>query len=161
MIRPDDHRLSCTIEALRAAGVKKVIAGHCSGDKIIPGYQAGIMAGRLSAGTATIHGRRRSVTKGRILLLDFLRLYPFIKIFAGRFIIQVSSFTCNVVLALRAAFTFLKRPVSFFCLAAGSFFNASKKPMIVDSLFFCVLCSLHSLILRDFNVSTVELYYIL
>ncbi len=47
----DDYRLSCTIEAVRAAGIKKVIAGHCSGDAIIPGLsKEGLKAGRLAAG---------------------------------------------------------------------------------------------------------------
>lgn len=46
-----NDRLSSVTEALRAAGVKKVLSGHCSGDAI-QSYlsSAGIDAGRLSAG---------------------------------------------------------------------------------------------------------------
>jgi 7,8-dihydropterin-6-yl-methyl-4-(beta-D-ribofuranosyl)aminobenzene 5'-phosphate synthase len=44
-------RLSSTTEALRSAGVRKVLSGHCSGDAI-RGYlpPAGVEAGRLAAG---------------------------------------------------------------------------------------------------------------
>jgi 7,8-dihydropterin-6-yl-methyl-4-(beta-D-ribofuranosyl)aminobenzene 5'-phosphate synthase len=45
------ERLAKTAEALKAAGVKKVIAGHCSGEKVLqclPGM--GIGCERLHAG---------------------------------------------------------------------------------------------------------------
>jgi 7,8-dihydropterin-6-yl-methyl-4-(beta-D-ribofuranosyl)aminobenzene 5'-phosphate synthase len=44
-------RLSRTTEALKAAGVKKVMAGHCSGDSIVTSLAStGIEAVRLAAG---------------------------------------------------------------------------------------------------------------
>jgi 7,8-dihydropterin-6-yl-methyl-4-(beta-D-ribofuranosyl)aminobenzene 5'-phosphate synthase len=49
--KADHGRLSSTTEALRAAGVKKVLSGHCSGDAILSYLSpAGIVAGRLTAG---------------------------------------------------------------------------------------------------------------
>jgi 7,8-dihydropterin-6-yl-methyl-4-(beta-D-ribofuranosyl)aminobenzene 5'-phosphate synthase len=45
------ERLSRTVEALKAAGVKRAIAGHCSGDAIVSSLiSAGIEARRLTAG---------------------------------------------------------------------------------------------------------------
>jgi 7,8-dihydropterin-6-yl-methyl-4-(beta-D-ribofuranosyl)aminobenzene 5'-phosphate synthase len=47
----DPARLSSTAESLRAAGVKKVLSGHCSGDTIRAYLSsAGIESGRLAAG---------------------------------------------------------------------------------------------------------------
>ncbi len=50
MEKASPERLSCTVEAMRAAGVKKVVAGHCSGDIIRPLASAGIEAVRLASG---------------------------------------------------------------------------------------------------------------
>ncbi len=51
MEKASPERLSRTTEALRAAGVKKVIAGHCSGDTAVSSLDAaGVEAGRLAAG---------------------------------------------------------------------------------------------------------------
>jgi len=48
-------RLSRTVEALKATGVKKVMAGHCSGDAIVSSLAStGIEAGRLAAGIRVI-----------------------------------------------------------------------------------------------------------
>lgn len=52
MEKASPERLSRTVEALDAAGVKKVIAGHCSGDRILASLaRTGAPAGRLAAGT--------------------------------------------------------------------------------------------------------------
>lgn len=51
MEKASPERLSSTLEALKAAGVKKVIAGHCSGGPIVGSLAAsGIDAVRLAAG---------------------------------------------------------------------------------------------------------------
>jgi 7,8-dihydropterin-6-yl-methyl-4-(beta-D-ribofuranosyl)aminobenzene 5'-phosphate synthase len=51
MEKAGEERLSRTVEALKAAGVTKVIAGHCSGDSIVSSLAPeGIHAGRLNAG---------------------------------------------------------------------------------------------------------------
>ncbi len=51
MEKASPERVSGTINALKAAGVKKVIAGHCSGDGIVSSLlSAGIEAGRLAVG---------------------------------------------------------------------------------------------------------------
>ncbi len=51
MEKAGPERFSRTVEALKAAGVKKVMAGHCSGDAIVSSLaSAGIEAGRLAAG---------------------------------------------------------------------------------------------------------------
>jgi 7,8-dihydropterin-6-yl-methyl-4-(beta-D-ribofuranosyl)aminobenzene 5'-phosphate synthase len=49
------ERLSRTTEALKAANVEKVMAGHCSGDAIVSSLAStGIEAGRLAAGMRVI-----------------------------------------------------------------------------------------------------------
>lgn len=51
MEKASPERLSGTLDALKAAGVGKVIAGHCSGDRIVSSLaSAGIEARRLAAG---------------------------------------------------------------------------------------------------------------
>jgi len=51
MEKAGPERLTRTVEALKAAGVKKVVAGHCSGDAIVSSLNtAGIEAKRLMAG---------------------------------------------------------------------------------------------------------------
>jgi 7,8-dihydropterin-6-yl-methyl-4-(beta-D-ribofuranosyl)aminobenzene 5'-phosphate synthase len=55
MEKASPERLSCTVEALKAAGVKKVVAGHCSGEPIVASLAAaGIEARRLAAGTRVL-----------------------------------------------------------------------------------------------------------
>ena len=55
MEKADEYRLSSTAEALQAAGVKNVLAGHCSGDEILLRLShAGISAGRLAAGMSIL-----------------------------------------------------------------------------------------------------------
>lgn len=55
MEKANDGLLSSTVEALRAAGVKKVVAGHCSGDEVLSRLShAGIPAWRLTAGKRII-----------------------------------------------------------------------------------------------------------
>jgi 7,8-dihydropterin-6-yl-methyl-4-(beta-D-ribofuranosyl)aminobenzene 5'-phosphate synthase len=52
MEKASPERLSSTVEALKATGVKKVMAGHCSGGPIVASLAAaGIEARRLAAGT--------------------------------------------------------------------------------------------------------------
>jgi 7,8-dihydropterin-6-yl-methyl-4-(beta-D-ribofuranosyl)aminobenzene 5'-phosphate synthase len=51
MEKASPERLSRTVEALRASGVKKVVAGHCSGDTVIMSLaSAGMEAARLASG---------------------------------------------------------------------------------------------------------------
>jgi len=51
MEKASAERLSRTVEALKAADIKKAMAGHCSGDAIVSSLaSAGIEAGRLAAG---------------------------------------------------------------------------------------------------------------
>ncbi len=51
MKKADEFRLSSTAEALRAAGVKNVLTGHCSGNEILSRLSCvGISVGRLAAG---------------------------------------------------------------------------------------------------------------
>ncbi|AFC99680.1 Metal-dependent hydrolases of the beta-lactamase superfamily II [Methanocella conradii HZ254] len=59
MEKASPERLSCTVEALRASGVKKAVAGHCSGDIIRSLASARIEAVRLTAGMQ-IHTTARS-----------------------------------------------------------------------------------------------------
>lgn len=55
MEKADEYRLSSTTEALQAARVKKVLAGHCSGDEILSRLsRAGIPADRLAAGMSIL-----------------------------------------------------------------------------------------------------------
>jgi 7,8-dihydropterin-6-yl-methyl-4-(beta-D-ribofuranosyl)aminobenzene 5'-phosphate synthase len=55
MEKPSPERLLRTVEAIKAAGVKKVMAGHCSGDTIVTSLAtAGIEAGRLATGMRII-----------------------------------------------------------------------------------------------------------
>lgn len=55
MEKAGEYRLLSTTEALRASGVKKVLAGHCSGDEILLRLsRAGISAGRLAAGISIL-----------------------------------------------------------------------------------------------------------
>ncbi len=55
MEKADEFRLSSTAEALQAAGVKNVLAGHCSGNEILLRLShAGISAGRLAAGMSIL-----------------------------------------------------------------------------------------------------------
>ncbi len=55
MEKASPERLTCTMKALKTANIKRVIAGHCSGESIISSLaSAGIDAGRLGSGKLVI-----------------------------------------------------------------------------------------------------------